>query len=129
MERMIGSVDDEQFGAFAELCTERPEKLQLRQRIARALEKKQRHGHIRKMLAALRAGPAGGMQRESEKIKPRTPSSGALAAAKDVMRPPIDFPPANSGKSPACFFAAVTAARTVSVSTLSESGRLVRFSV
>ncbi len=64
-----------------------------------------------------------------KRIKPRTLSSGWRAAANEVMRPPIDLPPAKIGRSPATFFAAAHAARTVSVSTASESGRLMRFSM
>ena len=54
----------------------------------------------------------------------RTPGSGSLACACDVMRPPKDLPPAISGSSGKARDAAAIAARTVAWASCGGSGRL-----
>src|SRR5260370_14360455 len=55
----------------------------------------------------------------------RSPSSSCCAAACEVIRPPMDLPPANNGKPGAASRAARTAATTVAISTGSGSGLAV----
>ena len=69
--------------------------------IARALQKKHRLLYLFQMLGAFYAGPLGRMQRKTKKTKPLTPSNAlpddCSAAASEVIRPPMDLPPANNG--------------------------------
>jgi len=50
---------------------------------------------------------------EPRKISPRTPGNGVAACACEVMRPPNDLPPANSGVSGSRWTICATAARTL----------------
>jgi hypothetical protein len=106
-----------------ELLQRRAQQREVGERVARALQ--EQHGQIdlREMIGAPGAGPARGVEREAEEREPGTPSSGASAAAREVMRPPIDLPPAISGMSPAASRPAAMAARTVASRTGSGSGR------
>src|SRR2546429_4294341 len=62
-------------------------------------------------------GRLGGCSGKPKNTNPRTPSSGRCAAACEVIRPPMDLPPANNGKPGAASAAARTAATTVAVNT------------
>src|SRR5262249_44575453 len=69
------------------------------------------------------AGRPAGWSGKPRNAMPATPGSGWAAAARDVMRPPIDLPPAISGMPAASCRPMSTAARTVSSSSGSGSIR------
>ncbi len=67
-------------------------------------------------------GCLGGCSGKPKNTNPRTPSSGCCAAACEVMRPPMDLPPANSSNPGAASAALRAAAATVAVRTVGWSG-------
>jgi hypothetical protein len=69
------------------------------------------------------------MKREPDDTMPATPGKGASACAWDVMRPPNDLPPANSGRPGSISRAAPAAFRTVSWASFGPSARRDPFSM
>jgi hypothetical protein len=106
---MIGRFEEPQRRPFAEARDERFDERDFGERVARSLKEQHRYADRREVLGALGRGPSRRMQRKAQE--------------HDVMRPPNDLPPANSGTPGKRRAASATAARTVAMATVGESGR------
>jgi hypothetical protein len=102
-----------QLGAVAELGEHGSQLAEIGERIARALEEEHRQIHLAQVRGARAAGAPDAWSGKPKNAIPRTSGSARWDAAVDVMRPPSDLPPANSGSSGAALAAASIAARTV----------------
>ena len=118
---MVGAVDDDELGA-GQWAQHRLEQIETGEVVARALQEE--HGQVdaAEVIGARVAGLPGGCSGKPRKTSPRTPGSGSADCACDVMRPPIDLPPARRGRSGARRAASATAARTVASSSGGRSG-------
>jgi len=68
-------------------------------------------------------GFSGGCSGNPRNTSPHRPANGAAACAREVMRPPNDFPPAKRGRPRATRLLAVHTARALASATSARSGR------
>jgi len=87
---VIRAIDHVQRRALSEPFNDRREQREVGESIASSLEEQQRQRDAREMLGARDTRCPAGWSGKPRNARPLTPSSGVPAAARDVMRPPMD---------------------------------------
>src|ERR1700730_3713478 len=70
MEGMIGGLDNVQLRQRPEVCTNRPQQLQIRQCVTRPLQEKHWYLHLGQVFSSLNSGLIGRVQRKPKKYQP-----------------------------------------------------------
>ena len=129
MEGVIGVRDEIEGRAIAQFVGRPPKKIEPGQGIVRPLQKQHGNNDVGEVLGPRHRGLARRVKGKREEDQAHDAGQGAIAWAWDVIRPPKDRPPANSGTPSAKRNASAAAARTVACARGGLSVRLLPFSM